>query len=300
MIGLILALLSGSSHCLSSILIRRGVYHSGESFTPIPISNFTGTVLFGLAILISGKAVQLTFLSWTGVGYLAAAGVLHFIIGRQLAYIGLRLIGANRSNPVITGNILVSALLGVFFLGEPLTVYLVLALFLIIVGTISISRTGGSEAGGEDISKGSLTKGLVATLGAALCWGVSPFLVKMGLHEVNSPVVATFISYTAAAIVAGILLIHPKNNEKLRRLDQKSLIPIGAGAVTTSIAHILRYTALAYSPVSLVAPLIVSINGLLVFPLSFLINKRIEAFNLRIILGAVVIIVGVLFIFRAA
>lgn len=300
MIGLILAMFSGFSHCLSSILIRRGVYHSGESFTPIPISNFTGTVLFGLTILISGNAVQLKFLSWIGVGYLAAAGVLHFIIGRLLAYTGLRLIGANRSSPVITCNILVSALLGVFFLGEPLTVYLFLALFLIIVGIILISRAGGSEVGREEMAKGSLTKGLVATLGAALCWGISPFLVKVGLQEVNSPVIATFISYAAAAIVAGILLIHPENREKLRRLDQKSLIPIGTGAVTTSIAHILRYTALTYSPVSLVVPLIVSINGLLVFPLSFLVNKRIEAFNLKIILGAIVIIVGVLFIFRAA
>lgn len=300
MIGLILALLAGFSHCLSSIFIRRGVYHSGESFSPIPISNFTGMVLFGLTILISGNAVQLTFLSWVGVSYLAAAGVLHFIVGRQLAYIGLRLIGANRTSPVITCNVLVSALLGVFFLGEPLTVYLVLALFLVTVGVISISRAGGSEAGGEDMTKGSLTTGLVATLGAALCWGVSPVLVKIGLQEVNSPVLATFISYTAAAIVAGVLLIHPKNSEKLRRLEWKSLIPIGTGAVTTSTAHILRYTALAYSPVSLVAPLIVGISGLLIFPLSFLVNKRIEVFNHRIILGAIVVIVGVLLIFRTA
>jgi len=300
MIGLILALLAGFSHCLSSIFIRRGVYHSGESFSPIPISNFTGMVLFGLTILISGNVVQLTSLSWIGVSYLAAAGVLHFIVGRQLAYIGLRLIGANRTSPVVTCNVLVSALLGVFFLGEPLTVYLVLALFLVTVGVISISRAGDSEVGREDMTKGSLTTGLVATLGAALCWGVSPVLVKMGLQEVNSPVLATFISYTAAAIVAGVLLIHPKNSEKLRRLEWKSLIPIGTGAVTTSTAHILRYTALAYSPVSLVAPLIVSTQGLLIFPLSFLVNRRIEVFNHRIILGAIVVIVGVLFIFRTA
>ena len=300
MIGLILALLAGFSHCLSSIFIRRGVYHSGESFSPIPISNFTGMVLFGLTILLSGNAVQLTFLSWIGVSYLAAAGVLHFIVGRQLAYIGLRLIGANRTSPVITCNVLVSALLGVFFLGEPLTAYLVLALFLVTVGVISISRADGSEVGREDMTKGSLTTGLVATLGAALCWGVSPVLVKMGLQEVNSPVLATFISYTAAAIVAGVLLIHPKNSEKLRRLERKSLIPIGTGAVTTSTAHILRYIALAYSPVSLVAPLIVSTQGLLIFPLSFLVNKRIEVFNHRIILGAIVVIVGVLLIFRTA
>jgi drug/metabolite transporter (DMT)-like permease len=70
--------------------------------------------------------------------------------------------------------------------------------------------------------------------------------------------------------------------------------------VFNATAHLLRYIALAHSPVSLVAPLINSINGLLVFPLSFLINRKIETFNLRIILGAIAVIGGVLFIFLAA
>jgi drug/metabolite transporter (DMT)-like permease len=300
MIGLVIALFSGFSHCLSSIFVRQGVYRSGESFSPIPISNFAGLVFFTLAIIVSGNAKNLVSISWLGVAYLAGAGVLHFVIGRFLAYTGIRLIGANRSNPIVTSNILVSASLGILFLGEPLTIYLILALVLVFGGIILISRTGNSGTKQPGMPEGSRVRGVLTTLGAALCWGISPALVKVGLQEVNSPILATFISYAAASIVVGILLLHPDNNDKLRHLERPSLIPIVIAAVFNATAHLLRYIALAHSPVSLVAPLINSINGLLVFPLSFLINRKIETFNLRIILGAIAVIGGVLFIFLAA
>ncbi len=300
MIGLVIASFSGLFHSLSSIFIRRGVYRSGESFSPLPISNFAGLVFFGLAIFVSGQTGQLTTLPWQGVSYLAGAGILHFVIGRSLAYTGLRLIGANRTNPVVTTNILVSASVGIFFLGEPMTVYLIPALLLIFGGIIVIGRAGSSDLGEKGMSKGTLARGLLASLGAALCWGTSPVLVKIGLESVGDPILASFISYTAASIVVGTLLLHHKNSEKLRRLERYSLIAIIIAAVFNSAGHLLRYIALTYSPVSLVAPLLNSISILLVFPLSFLMNRKIEVFNPGVIAGAIAVLAGVLLIFLGA
>ena len=300
MIGLVIASFSGLFHSLSSIFIRRGVYRSGESFSPLPISNFAGLVFFGLAIFVSGQTGQLTTLPWQGVSYLAGAGILHFVIGRSLAYTGLRLIGANRTNPVVTTNILVSASVGIFFLGEPMTVYLIPALLLIFGGIIVIGRAGSSDLGEKGMSKGTLARGLLASLGAALCWGTSPVLVKIGLESVGDPILASFISYTAASIVVGTLLLHHKNSEKLRRLERYSLIAIIIAAVFNSAGHLLRYIALTYSPVSLVAPLLNSISILLVFPLSFLMNRKIEGFNPGVIAGAIAVLAGVLLIFLGA
>jgi drug/metabolite transporter (DMT)-like permease len=298
MIGLVIAMFSGSFNCLSSIFVRKGMYHSGESFSPLPISNFAGTMFFGLGMLILDQTNQLVSLSWLGFGSLAAAGVLHFIAGRLLGYTGIRLLGANRANPITTSNILVSALLGIVFLGESVTIYLVLAILFIFGGIILISKRVDSDK--QNISRGDLTKGLLATLGGALCWGSSPALVKIGLQEVSSPVVATFISYAAAFMVVGLLLSYRGNREKLRRLKRDALIPLGMSSVSVSAAHLLRYTAIYDSPISLVQVLAMSVNGLLVFPLSFLINRKIEVFNLRIIGGAVIVITGVLLIFLTA
>ncbi len=300
MIGLVLALLSGFSFSISNIFVRKGVYRSGEAFSLIPIFAFMGTVFFGLPLFISGEVERLVSLSWLGVSALAGAGVIHFILGRMSAYTGIRLIGANRAVPIFSGSILIAVLLGIFLLGEPLTISLVLAVLLIVGGIILIGITGGSETGKSGMPGGSLVKGVLAALGAALCWGVSPMLVKIGLKEVGSPLLAAFVSYTAASVVIGVSLFHPRNNEKLRRLSRASLIPIIIAAITVSVAQILRYTALDYSPVSIVEPLAGSANNLLIFPLSFLINREIEAFSLRIILGAIAVVVGVFLMFWVA
>ena len=300
MIGLVLALLSGFSFAASAIFIRRGVYRSGESFSPVPISVFLGVVFFGLLLLIPGQAEQFTSLSWLGAGSLAGAGVIHFVLGRMAAYTSIRLIGATRAAPIVTCSILFAALLGIFFLGEPVTISLVLALLLIVGGIILIGTTGNSGTGKMDVSKGSLAKGLFFALGAALCWGSSPALIKIGLREVNSPLLATFISYTTASMVVGSLLFNPRNNEKLRRLDRTSLIHLIIGGITVSIAQALRYAALVYSPVSVVAPIHTGTSGIFIFPLSFLLNREIETFNPRIIMAAIAVMAGVFLLFWAA
>lgn len=93
--------------------------------------------------------------------------------------------------------------------------------------------------------------------------------------------------------------MYKKNFAKVRRLDHMMIILFSLAAVSTSVAQILRYTALVYSPVSMVVPL-VGTNALFVFPISFLINRRLETFDLRIILGAIAIVVGVFLLFSSA
>lgn len=300
MIGLVLALFAGCSFSISNIFIRRGVHRSGEAFSILPIFAFMGMVFFGLSLLVVGEAERLATLSWLGIGALASAGVLHFILGRLAAFTGIRLIGANRAVPVTSCSILVAALFGIFLLGEPLTISLILAVLLIVGGVILISTAGKTETEKLSMPKGALVKGVLAALGGALCWGVSPTLIKIGLKEAQSPLLATFVSYLAASVFIGFSLISPQNNEKLRRLSRVSLIPLIIAGVAVSLAQILRYTALNYSPVSLVEPLSQGTNSLFVFPLSFLLNRRIEAFNLKIIMGAIAIVVGFSLIFWVA
>lgn len=172
MVGPLLALFSGFSFALNNIYVRKGVYRSGESFSAVAISLFLGIVLFGLWLLISGEAVRLASLSWLGVGSLAGAGIIHFLVGRLFGFTGVRLIGSNRAVPIQTCSIIIAALMGVLFLGERLAISLVLALLLVAGGITLISTTGKSETEKVDMPKDALVKGILATLAAALCWGV--------------------------------------------------------------------------------------------------------------------------------
>jgi drug/metabolite transporter (DMT)-like permease len=73
--------------------------------------------------------------------------------------------------------------------------------------------------------------------------------------------------------------------------------PILLGGIGTSAAQLCRNWALKYSPVSMVAPLF-STATLFTVLLSFIINRRIEFFTWKIIIGAILVVSGVFFVFQ--
>ena len=300
MIGLLLALLSGLSFAVSNVYIRTGMHRSGEAFSLIPIFACIGTIIFGVMSFAVGAFNDLGSLTWVGLTALSVAGIIHYILGRIFGYTGIRLIGANRAVPIFSSSLLIAALLGIFLMGEPLTLSIILAVVLILTGVILIGSTGNSSNSKITTSPENLLKGLIVALAAALCWGISPVLVKIGLREIGSPVAATFISYTASLLVISISLFNRANSRKLLRLKRNAIVPIIYAGIAVAAAQIFRYSALTQSPISAVEPILMSVNSLFIFPLSFLINREIEAFNLKIILGALAIVVGVFVIFLVA
>jgi len=294
MIGLVLALLAGFFLAASFVLLRRGVHLSGEISSTIPIFAFVGLVFFGIPVVITGELGNITSMSWLAIGSLAGAGLVHFIFGRILGFTSVRLIGANRAVPIYTTNVIIAITLGILLLGESFTVSLLVAAALVFSGIIFISFSG--NAGKKTAGDESLAVGILTALGAALCWGISPILVKVGLGEVDSPLLAAFISYAASTIIMCIWLAAPKNFEKLRRVDRRSLAPVIMAAAAMAAAHLFRYFALSYSDLVIVQPLTTT-QGLFVFPLSFLLNRELEPFNLRVIFGAVSVVSGVFLIF---
>ncbi|MFC1955449.1 EamA family transporter [Chloroflexota bacterium] len=293
MIGMLLALASGFGFSVEQVFVRKGAHRSGESFSPVVISLFLGVIVFGILVVISGEVNEMASLSWLGVSSLTGAGILHFLIGRMAAYTSVRLIGANRAVPIHSSNLLFAALLGIIFLKESFGVPLLLAILLISGGIILIGARRAPRATETNISRGTLTKGVLAALTSAICWSVSPLLVKIGLNEVGSPLLGTFISYIAASIIMGILVSYPGNNQRLRRLERTSLIPFTIASIAVSVGQLCRYVALDYTQISIAIPLIGSARALFTFPLSFLFNRQIESFNLRTMIGAISIVMGI-------
>ena len=295
MLGLVLALLAGFFLAASFVFLRRGVHLSGEISSTIPIFAFVGLVFFGIPVTISGEIAGITSMSCLAAGSLAGAGVVHFIFGRILGFTSVRLIGANRAVPIYTTNIIIAILLGILLLGESFTISLLVAVVLVFAGITLISIKDNAEKKQTTMGE-SLAKGVLTGLGAALCWGISPLLVKVGLGELDSPLLAAFVSYAASSILIGIWLIAPRNFEKLRRVDRSSLAPVIIAAVAMASAHLLRYYALSYSDLVVAQPLF-STQGLFVFPLSFLINRELEAFSMKVVFGALAVVTGVFLIF---
>jgi uncharacterized membrane protein len=163
---------------------------------------------------------------------------------------------------------------------------------LVILGATLISVTRVEEPSGLRI------KGVIAGLGAALGHAIAAFLVKLVISEVGSPITAVFIAFVAASAVLAILFSRQQVRDQLLRLERRSLIPFIITGIFSAIAQLLRYTALAHSPLSLVEPVVMSTNALFLVTFSFLINRSIEVFNLRVILGLILTVFGAILLFQ--
>jgi len=297
--GLVLALIASVSFAAGIVLVRKTAGEAGESFSVTALSIFTGIPFFAIAILISGEWSKLLDISGKALGLLAAAGVIHFIIGRLLAYNSYRLIGANRAAPFTMTNRFYTVLFSVLFLNERLTVFIVLGVLCMFAGSFLISQEKKStfEKKEKKLSRDEV-KGILLALGAALCWGITPVLIKPGVEEIGSSSAGAFVSYATAAIVMGLLLLNRPRRMRLTQLPvKKSILPMTMAGLFTAGGQLLYYTALGHSPASIITPLL-SIQILFIFIFSFLINRRSELFTPKVILGMGATVLGTFLLFQ--
>ncbi len=293
-IGLVLALLTAVFLAMSAIFIRRGVAHAGESFSALVITLFANIFIFSLVITFTAEWNKIWALSWRSLALLGGAGISQSVVGRFLDLTSVRLIGANKAAAIVRTNILYAVILGIIVLNESLTIPLALGILTIITGItlVSIERQGVNEEKQAESSK-IRAKGIISGLGAGFLRGSSVVLVKTGIEEISSPLAAAFVSYAIAFLIIASLLLRRELRGQLYKVRRSSLIPFAIAGVLTSIAHLLRYTALSYSPVSLVTP-IISIEVILVLLLSFFLNRNLEVFTWRIIVGIIATVAGVI------
>lgn len=154
MLGGILALLSAAAFALNNAAARRGVL-SGSVLQAMSISVPFGVPFFFAGVLIFGSLDDLAAFSGREIGWFAAAGILHFILGRYANYRGAKAIGAVMMGPIQDLNILVSLILAVIFLGETITPLMAIGIVLVVFGPALVFE---SKAKREEAAKRASSK----------------------------------------------------------------------------------------------------------------------------------------------
>jgi drug/metabolite transporter (DMT)-like permease len=298
-IGLLLSVFAAAGFAAATVLVRKAAAQAGESFTAAAIGNFIGVPFFVITLFITGEWSTLMSVSVRALILFGLAGILHFVLGRTLVYNGVRLIGANKTTPFINTNIFYAVILGILFLKEPFTVWLIPGVLCIFIGAVLIRAESKSVV--DDVQKGRFgteVTGILYTLGGAICWGVSPVIIRMAIGEVGSPFVGAFISYVAASVVSALIFLHRQPREQLLSLPLKTtILTLAIGGFFASCGQLLRYVALVYSPASLVTP-IIGTSGLFILIFSFFINRQTEVFTPKVIIGMVAAVVGIFLMFQ--
>jgi drug/metabolite transporter (DMT)-like permease len=290
-LGFLFAILTAVCFAVPQVLVRRATYQSGESFTALAVSMLVGTPIF--VILVSAFGEWHDFVSFTAAQYvlLTSAGLVHLIIARFLFFSSTRLIGANPTAAITRTAVIFSVIFGVVFLGESITGLQVVAALLIMVGAILTST---------DINRNAFrisTRGLLMSLGTAICSAGSATLIRPVMEKTDAIYAATFIMYLAAFIVLIVILAAGHDyRQRIIGQDNRSWVLLSIGAVFLVAGHLFRFSALERSPVSIVQPLIATIV-IFVLLFSWLINRRIDVFNWRVMAGIAMVLGGVVLIY---
>ncbi|MFC1980224.1 EamA family transporter [Chloroflexota bacterium] len=289
------AILGALALAMALFVLRRAVLNVSDSTVGVVVSTSMAMPFFMLVLVALGQVRSVVSLSWQSYAWLSTAGILHFVIARLLIYRCVQLYGANISQVMFRISPLVTVILGVSLLNEPLTWNLVAGALLIVGGVMVMSLNSQMFRSGQGLLSGVPRKLFLLGISVGLCVGISPILVKMGLSGQTSPLVGVFISYTAAIAILSLSLV---NRDRRVAISNMKIGTIGLFiliGLLASTAELMRYTALSMAPASIVSP-IFAISPILVLTLSFLFNRKLEVFSAPVIAGTIAVIVGAILI----
>lgn len=284
---------------MNQVFARKALFKASSSYVANN-SIFIGIPFFLIATAITGDLFRLSRCPWQAYVFFALAGVSNFAIGRTWGLKSIQLIGVTRSG-VITGmNFVVTILLAVIALGEGLKPLAIVGILLSLTGPLLLAfqktdAKADAEAkanGRAVIDRGTLYKGSLYAVGAAVFWGLSPIFTKFGLDAGGAPVLGNLVSYMAATVVISpSMLFNAPIRNALFKTSKGALGLVALSSVCSSTGQLLRNLALAYGLV-----IVVSLTGRtqplwgLVF--AFLFIRQDESFSKRVLLSNALLILG--------
>ncbi len=284
MLSILWGLSAGVGWGVSPILARVGLQHIRPSI---------GTFLSVVASLIVATTAALIFefrafisLSLQAILCFALAGILSQAAGRYFNFEGIKRLGASRSAPLVGASPLFATILAVVFLNETVTVPILVGVLSIVTGVYFLTS-------GKPIVSGAKKWEYVFPLAAAACWAISGIIIKVGVSSLASPLAGVPVALFFASLMLALLARKDFNINIAG--NRRSIGFIALAGVASSLAVISQYFALSMLPVVVAAPLW-SISPLITILLSHLFLQRLEKITGRVVLGAFLMVFGVVLI----
>jgi DME family drug/metabolite transporter len=242
----------------------------------------------------------------------AAAGLVHFSVGWTLLNLSQQRLGAARTSPLLATVPLFGVVIAAGTLREVPSALELAGVALMVAGVYAmeverlrrvhrvgepVTAGGPRGIGGAERSPGGAgpvvwTASLFG-LGTALCWAVSPILIRQGLRDLPSPLLGVTIGMVAATLAYGLTL--PLRGRGLRFTREALAWKLAAG-VLVAVSTWARWASVALVPVAVVLAL-----GLLSVPTVMaaapaLVGRQAERVTAAVLAGSALIVAGALVI----
>jgi drug/metabolite transporter (DMT)-like permease len=309
-LGAILSLLSAASFALNITAARRGVV-TGTPLQGTALTVPIGVACFLPAVIVMAQIAHLDAFPPAAAGWMAAVGLLHFLLGRYCNYRANQAAGVNITAPVIQLQIVVTLALAVIVLHEPCSILQIVGAVVMLAGALVTqyqrprsSMASGSAARAPMPAEAGMLRSkpvfvarylpgyLFASL-AALAYGTSPIMARFALEHTGPAggILGGLVAYCAATAVVGLVMIWPPLRREVTAVKRENIRWFAYSGVFVAFAQGFFFSAVAVAPIMLVSPLL---QFSLLFRLLFskLFNPDHEIFGRLVVAGVATSIIG--------
>ena len=273
------AFFAGATSILAKIGVKDIDSHVATAIRTIVVLIFSWIMVFivgsqGTIGNISGKTLTFLILS----GFATGASWLCYFKALQLGDV-------NKVVPIDKSSIILTMVLAFIFLGENITINMVVGMSGIGIGTYLMIQKKESI---EKVVKGKAW--LVYALLSAIFASLTSILGKVGIENVESNL-GTAIRTIVVLIMAWIIVFATKKQSDVKKIDKKSLLFLILSGIATGASWLCYYKALQDGLAYIVVPIDkLSILVTILFAYVFLKEKL----SKKSIVGLVLIVVGTL------
>jgi uncharacterized membrane protein len=277
------ALANAFLFALHNMLTKKGLRYSNPATAVISSLLINIVFLWGVSILF----VPLSSLTSAAILIFVVVGLFQPGLTRLLTYKGIDALGVAITDPIRATTPLFSAMMAIIFLGEKITVPIVVATLTIMAGITLLSwHSGSMKLVGSAVF-------LWYPIAASALAGASQVVRKFGLAAVPHPFLAAAVTASSSFVVSVLTLWYVEKTEETWKMNRHCFWWFLAAGVTISLGMTCIYYALDLGKVSVVIP--ISSTGpffSLIFAALFL--RDVERVTVRIVVAAAMIIGGVL------
>lgn len=289
-LGEIAALSAAFLWAISSVVYS----HLGLKIAPLQLNLSKGIIAIALIVAtLAWQNTALSDISWQTIALLFLSGAIGIGLGDTAYFAALNSLGARRTLLLETASPPMGALLALMIIGEQLTPIAWCGILLTIIGIAWVI----SERNPVDQAMISRL-GVIWGVLAAIAQAVGSVISRFALIQSNiSPLASTLVRLVGGTIIVMGLLLIPdatKQSQVKLKLSWRSLGIIAIAATGSTYLGIwLQQTALKFAPTG-IAQTFLATSPLFILPIVVLQGEKI---NLRSILGVLISLSGIAFMF---
>ncbi len=277
--GLLTAFFFACGHALARAAMR----YSDPRTTALMNAVGQALVVWTLALILSPASGL-----WSkGMWFFALDGLMVPAIGRWLLFYGMLRVGMSRAASISGIAPFFTLAVAVLFLNERLTMVIAGATAAIVFGVYFVSKR--KEKTDFQI------KYVIYPLAAALVWGLSPNIRKLGLEIINYPMLGAAVSVSVSVLMM-LIVVTFSGGVKSLKLNLRGIFFQLLSGTAHAVAILFYVYGLNVGKVVIVTPLANS-TPLFSLPLALIFFRAKEGITISTVLGTFLIVLGIFALF---